>query len=308
MTRASIARIRVTRAVQRYNYQSARMAVRAVSIFTETLYRDRSNIVNGFSMRSRADLINVISKLPARQSSFRRSQKENWLNWLAGHDDYPRIDPSRDARTIYNALSNPDYIIWLAAAAGMSSETIKQAVEIAAGTIGTRGAKAAAVRKIIPWSQMSEHLSALDQSLGDLVEQEHQPIDFVSPTTTQALIDARIGQDRFRANLEARWDGSCAVTGCGIMSMLRASHIKPWIVCTDLERLDTENGLLLAAHIDALFDRGIISFENDGRMLLSHHVGLRDRMYFRLPKSLRRRPSKKQARFLEYHRQHRFEC
>ena len=127
------------------------------------------------------------------------------------------------------------------------------------------------------------------------------------PTTTEALIDARIGQGQFRAALEREWNGACAVTGCGISQVLRASHIKPWEASSDAERLDFENGLLLSAHIDALFDKGLISFANDGKMLLSDQISIKDKTYFRLPKSLRVKPSKRRMRFLEYHREHRFE-
>jgi predicted restriction endonuclease len=52
--------------------------------------------------------------------------------------------------------------------------------------------------------------------------------------------------------------------------LLRASHIKPWRDCeTDAERLDVYNGLLLAAHLDAAFDVFLISFDDDGRILIS---------------------------------------
>ena len=64
----------------------------------------------------------------------------------------------------------------------------------------------------------------------------------------------------------------CAVTGCAISVVLRSSHIKPWADSTNSERLNPANGLLLAAHIDALFDGGLISFENNGTMLASGRV------------------------------------
>ena len=54
------------------------------------------------------------------------------------------------------------------------------------------------------------------------------------------------------------WDSKCAVTGLAIPELLKASHIKPWKDSTDEERLDIFNGLLLAPHLDAAFDRGFI--------------------------------------------------
>ena len=92
------------------------------------------------------------------------------------------------------------------------------------------------------------------------------------PRTTEVekLVVQRIGQDIFRASLLEYFDGKCAVTGLAVPELLRASHIKPWADCElDEERLDVFNGILLSPNLDALFDRGFITFEDDGRMRLS---------------------------------------
>jgi hypothetical protein len=47
-------------------------------------------------------------------------------------------------------------------------------------------------------------------------------------------------------------------------ALLRASHIVPWADCTDEQRLDVHNGLLLSALWDAAFDCGLVSFADDG--------------------------------------------
>ena len=49
----------------------------------------------------------------------------------------------------------------------------------------------------------------------------------------------------------------------------RASHIKPWRVCADAEKLDGNSGLLLSPHVDHLFDRGYISFTYAGDILVA---------------------------------------
>ncbi len=92
------------------------------------------------------------------------------------------------------------------------------------------------------------------------------------PTTTEAerLVIQRVGQAIFRESLIDYWHGRCAVTGLDVLPLLRASHIKPWAECeSDAERLDVFNGLLLAPHLDALFDGGWISFDEDGGALVS---------------------------------------
>ncbi len=97
-------------------------------------------------------------------------------------------------------------------------------------------------------------------------------LDANPPSTTEvlALVKQRRGQDLFRAALMDYWGGACAVTGIAIPELLRASHAKPWAKCdTDQERLNVFNGFLLCAHLDALFDRGLVSFRDDGTMALS---------------------------------------
>lgn len=80
----------------------------------------------------------------------------------------------------------------------------------------------------------------------------------------------RVGQDIFRAALLDYWQGKCCVTGLEMPELLRASHIKPWAACdSDDERLDVFNGLLLAPHLDALFDAGLMTIGSDGAARLS---------------------------------------
>jgi hypothetical protein len=124
----------------------------------------------------------------------------------------------------------------------------------------------------------------------------------IDKTIRKALVDARLGQGKFRDKLELRWDSGCAVTGCRILAVLRASHIKPWNTSSNSERLDPANGILLAAHLDALFDRGLISFENDGRMLVSKQIDAEAAQLFQLPTNLRMKLSTDERRFLAHHR------
>ncbi len=90
----------------------------------------------------------------------------------------------------------------------------------------------------------------------------------VTATTRKALIEARVGQGKYREDLLKIWHRRCAVTGCDIEKALVASHAVPWRENKDPETcLDPYNGLLLAASIDKLFDQGLISFDEAGRLL-----------------------------------------
>lgn len=90
----------------------------------------------------------------------------------------------------------------------------------------------------------------------------------IAPTQKLQLINARRGQGLFRANL-CQIEHQCRVTGLRDLQHLIASHIKPWKSSNDHERTDGHNGLLLAPHIDHLFDKGFISFQETGQMLVS---------------------------------------
>lgn len=92
------------------------------------------------------------------------------------------------------------------------------------------------------------------------------------PRTTEAerLVVQRVGQGIFREALLDFWGGRCPISLIDDPALLRASHMKPWARCaSDAERLDVHNGLLLAAHLDAAFDAGLISFRDDGCLLAS---------------------------------------
>ena len=88
-------------------------------------------------------------------------------------------------------------------------------------------------------------------------------------TQKTALVQARRGQGQFKKNVYSI-EKKCRITGVDRLEHLIASHTKPWRDCeTAEERLDAENGLLLTPSIDHLFDRGFISFEASGRLLIS---------------------------------------
>lgn len=96
----------------------------------------------------------------------------------------------------------------------------------------------------------------------------YEPLD---QATRKAIIDSRMDQGPFRSAQVGYWSG-CAVTGCQVMELLRTSHIKPWKTSTNLERLDPYNGLLLLPNLHAAFVQGLITFQNDGTILISSRL------------------------------------
>ena len=91
----------------------------------------------------------------------------------------------------------------------------------------------------------------------------------VGSTEREQVIAARKGQGIYRERLLAKWNGACAVTGLAEPALLMASHAKPWKIATNAERLDGDNGLPLIPNLDKLFDKGFISFADDGEVMIS---------------------------------------
>ncbi|MDT8399779.1 MAG: HNH endonuclease [Pseudomonadales bacterium] len=144
-------------------------------------------------------------------------------------------------------------------------------------------------------AEWEEHLMDTVRNNSDLPETERQ-----------TLIMARRGQGIFKQNV-MQIESQCRITKVDRIEHLRASHIKPWRDCEDsTERLSAANGLLLTPTIDHLFDRGFISFENNGSLLISpaaHQLSLQ-KMGIDIERPVNVGVfSDDQRHFLDYHRE-----
>lgn len=123
-------------------------------------------------------------------------------------------------------------------------------------------------------------------------------------TEIDALAKQRRGQALYRQALEKLWSSRCAVTGISIPEVLRASHAKPWKDClTGKERIDPYNGFLLTANLDALFDKFLISFSDEGQILIAPNLPLKDLEAMGITSDMRlRHISQRHLIYLAYHR------
>lgn len=103
----------------------------------------------------------------------------------------------------------------------------------------------------------------------------------LNETERVQIIKARKGQGIFREELLKKYT-SCVISGIKDERLLVASHVKPWSVSTNKERLDAENGLLLSNLFDKMFDIGLITFENSGKIQISSSVNEADKKIFGL--------------------------
>lgn len=142
---------------------------------------------------------------------------------------------------------------------------------LATALVGLIGFEA---KELVQGNTVSEQ-AGLELAMPDILRWEDHVADSIAEdenipdTEREALVMARRGQGKFKKNVQLH-ESRCRVTGVDRIEHLIASHCKPWRDCgSNQERLDGENGLLLTPSIDHLFDRGFITFENNGRLLVS---------------------------------------
>jgi putative restriction endonuclease len=124
----------------------------------------------------------------------------------------------------------------------------------------------------------------------------------IGATQKYQLVRSRVGQGQYRRNLE-QYEARCRITGVTQGQFLTASHIKPWSKSSDFEKIDGNNGLLLAPHVDRLFDRGYISFEDNGTLLMSPSLPKEVVSAWGLSTGYVTHPfTKEQAVYMKYHR------
>ena len=123
------------------------------------------------------------------------------------------------------------------------------------------------------------------------------------PTDKEVTVDARLLQGEFRKRLFKQYSGKCMVTGIDIEQILRASHIKAYAECTDDEKYDLNNGLLLSANIDALFDRHLITFDEKGNLLISKTLTEKQLSFLGIANPIRLHLNDKQKRYMDIHRE-----
>lgn len=115
----------------------------------------------------------------------------------------------------------------------------------------------------------------------------------------EAIILSRIGQGKFREQVIEFWK-NCAISGYKDSRFLIASHIKPWKKSNNEEKIDKFNGILLLPTYDKLFDLGFITFDNDGKIIISKYLnnyeklGINEYIIINL--------NEKHKPYLEYHR------
>jgi hypothetical protein len=220
---------------------------------------------------------------------------EGWLGFASSQAPLRLWLTSRDPVTFVAAVSQKNV------ADALSEFGTSYTLELPATARGAR-----AVAEISALHHLVRRAFQLARTLPDelLHRFQHAVAGLPRATEAERLVIQRVGQDVFRRGLIEYWEGACAITGLAVTEILRASHIKPWAACAnDAERLDIFNGLLLAPQLDAVFDAGLMTFGDDGSVVLSSFLSDGDRRLLNLHGSFHVRSLTAQHRaYLEWHR------
>ncbi|MGH1286535.1 HNH endonuclease [Bacillus toyonensis] len=127
----------------------------------------------------------------------------------------------------------------------------------------------------------------------------------ITETEKEQVIKRRIGQSTFKKAL-LDIEKKCKLCGISDERFLLASHIKPWSQSNNQERLDVNNGLLLCPNHDASFDKGYISFKDDGTIMISESLDEATKVLLNINDKLRVQINEVQQQHMKWHRENLF--
>ncbi|MBD7945687.1 HNH endonuclease [Psychrobacillus sp. Sa2BUA9] len=146
---------------------------------------------------------------------------------------------------------------------------------------------------------------AINQKEIPKINQEDVEKDILTNTEKEHLAKVRIGHSDFKRKLI---DKECKCKICGVTdkSFLIASHIKPWYQSSNEERLDLDNGFLFCPNHDALFDKGFITFDDNGKIVISNLLNEETRIFLNVTNTMKIEVNEGNRYYLEWHRLHVF--
>jgi hypothetical protein len=121
-------------------------------------------------------------------------------------------------------------------------------------------------------------------------------------TERRGLVTSRVGQGWYRQEILKKWGNKCSITGCSLTEILISSHIKGWSECNEDERLDPDNGILLSPDIDSLFDKHLISFQDNGSIIISDKLSKEDLDILGISNLIKLKVDEGMKKYLKHHR------
>lgn len=160
------------------------------------------------------------------------------------------------------------------------------------------------------WLKRKDITTNKEELCNDAIIEEAQKIEEISSLNVEgeskeAIIDARVNQGIFRDLLLKRYS-KCCLCGVENHTLLTASHIKPWTESDPKEKLDVDNGFLMCPNHDRVFDKGYISFDDEGKIIISDRLTENDRLFLNVDSRMSIELTENNKRYLEFHRENIF--
>ena len=148
-----------------------------------------------------------------------------------------------------------------------------------------------------------EYITKYKKDYDYQIEEVNKNLDDLIGKERDALVKVRINQSKFREGLIKKYRCKCCLCGVDNENLLKASHIKPWAKSDEHEKLDLANGLLLCPNHDKLFDAGLISFEQNGNIMISKEMSDNNRIFMNVHSDMKINISADNIEYIRYHRE-----
>lgn len=133
------------------------------------------------------------------------------------------------------------------------------------------------------------------------IEEEISSLN-IEGASKKAIINARVNQGKFRDLLLERYN-KCCLCGVETPTLLIASHIKPWVESGLKEKVDVNNGFLMCPNHDRLFDKGYITFDDDGNIIISDRLTENDKVSLNVNNKMHIKLTESNKKYLKFHRE-----
>lgn len=150
-------------------------------------------------------------------------------------------------------------------------------------------------------NKVKEYINSYSNEYEKRIEEINNSIAGLSGYEIEVITKIRVNQDKFRNSLISKY-GKCCLCGVSNPDLLIASHLKPWSKSDNKEKLDIGNGLLLCPDHDKLVDKGFISFEDDGKILISNQLSENDKIFMNIRNNIRIVITEDNLPYISYHR------
>lgn len=150
-----------------------------------------------------------------------------------------------------------------------------------------------------------DYINSYTDKYSDRISEIERNTEQLEGVEKDVVIKQRVNQDKFRLGLLDKHK-HCCLCGVNLPELLVASHIKPWSKSDSHEKLDLGNGLLLCPNHDKLFDSGLISFTEDGRIMISAVLDELNQTFMNVNPKMKIKVSEENGEYLKYHREYVF--